>query len=155
MFKRIITIGVIVSVFSLPAVVFGVEKENNSKDRYIFERLLNTRTEICRKYGKALDRGKKQLKSSGDIDLRIKNEILTIRAEKDRTETRLLTIAMRHGWDVPPLSDPVLAKKLDIRARELEKVFGMANILVQSELRKDIGLFTANLNLPVQKVNVK
>lgn len=154
MSKLPILIGVIAFVFSLSFTAFAANKDA-TKDEYIFERLLGERTEIYEQYIRALRKGKEELKAGGEIELKVKNDILALRAKKDRVETRILTIALRHGWDVPPLSDPKLGKNLDIEARELEKVFGMANVLVKSELRKDVGQFTANLTLPVQKISVE
>jgi len=154
MSRLLIAIGIIAFVFSASFTVFA-GSEDTTKDEYIFERLLGERSEIYEEYIRALRKGKEELKRDGNIDLKIKNDILALRSKKDRVETRILTIALRHGWDVPPLSDPKLGKNLDIEARELEKVFGMANVLVKSELRKDVGQFTANLNLPVQKISVE
>jgi len=154
MSRLLISIGIIVAVFSVSFIAFA-GNSGTTKDEYIFERLLGERAEIYEQYIRALRKGKEELKAQGKIDLKVKNDILALRSKKDRVETRILTIALRHGWDVPALSDPKLGKNLDIEARELEKVFGMANVLVKSELRKDVGMFTANLVLPVQKISVE
>ena len=62
---------------------------------------------------------------------------------------------MRHGWEVPELNERDIEGRYDIETRELEKVFGIAKVLVKSELRKDAGKFTANLELPAQTLSVK
>jgi len=149
-----IVVGLIIGMFSLPYIAFS-EGGEHTKDEYKFERLLRERTEVYEQYVMILQKGKEQLKAEGDIDLKIKNKILDLRTKKDRVETRLITIALRYGWEVPTLTDPGLGRRLDIEARELEKVFGIANVLVKSELRKDAGQFAANLNLPPQKVSLK
>jgi len=150
----IIIAGLIIGVFSL-AFVSQADEKQNSKDKYIFERLLRERLEIYEKYTASLRKGKDQLKNKGDVDLNVKNSILALRSKKDRLETRIITIALRHDWDVPAITDKESGKRLDIEARELEKVFGVATLLVKSELRKDVGHFTANTSLPLQKIAVK
>ena len=153
--KYVVLVLLAVGVLTLAGASYAASSSDVTKDEYIFERLLSERTEIYEQYVRALRKGKEELKAEGDIDIKVKNDILALRAKKDRVETRILTIALRHGWDVPSLSDPKLGKNLDIEARELEKVFGMAKVLVKSELHKDVGQFTANLNLPIQKLSVK
>ena len=155
MSKYIALVLLAVGVLAIAGSSYATSAADVTKDEYIFERLLAERTEIYEQYVRALRKGKEELKAEGDIDIKVKNDILALRAKKDRVETRILTIALRHGWDVPSLSDPKLGKNLDIEARELEKVFGMAKVLVKSELHKDVGQFTANLNLPIQKLSVK
>ena len=139
----------LIGILFMPQVLFAQSKDA-AKDEYTYQRLLDERAGIYEQYVTALRKGKDQLKENGSIDLKIKHEILTLRSKKDRVETRILTIALRHGWDVPPLSDPDMGKSLDVEARELEKVFGIANVLVKSELRKDVGQFTSSVTLPVQ-----
>ena len=147
--NRHIAVLLLIGILFMPQALFAQSKDA-AKDEYIYQRLLDERAGIYEQYVGALKKGKDQLKENGDIDLKIKHEILTLRSKKDRVETRILTIALRHGWDVPPLSDPDMGKSLDIEARELEKVFGIANVLVKSELRKDVGQFTSSVSLPVQ-----
>jgi len=126
---------------------------NSERDRYVFERLLDERAEVYRQYTNALARGKKEYKKTGDVKLDTRNDILTLRSRKDSIETRLITVAFRHGWEVPELDEKT--KSMDLKAKELERVFGVAKILVQGELRKDVNLFTSGMDLPVQKVNLK
>jgi len=141
-------------VFLLPCAAFAGNADY-AKDEYVFERLLQERVEVFGKYVRALQKGKEELKSTGDIELRSQNAILDLRSRKDRVETRIVSIALRHGWDVPPLSQTDVGRNLDIESRELEKVFGIAKVLVRSELRKDAGRFMTTLTLPAQKVNIK
>lgn len=155
MLKKAVILALGICVLLLSYDLYAGQKGEYTKDEYIFERLLRERTDVYRQYVQALQKGKDQMKKEGDLELKLKNEILDLRSKKDRVETRLVTIALRHGWDVPALTDPALGRRLDIEARELEKVFGMANILVKSELRKDAGVFTANLDLPAQKISLK
>ena len=147
--NRYIAALLLIGIVLMPQALFAQSKDA-AKDEYIYQRLLGERADIYEQYVAALKKGKNQLKENGDIDLKIKHEILTLRSKKDRVETRILTIALRHGWDVPPLSEPDMGKSLDVEARELEKVFGIANVLVKSELRKDVGQFTSSVSLPVQ-----
>lgn len=155
--RTVILTTVMIVALLLTSLPYGAFAEDGAytKDEYIFERLLRERSEIYKGYLSVLKKGKEQLKAEGDIDLKVKNEILDMRARKDRVETRLITIALRHGWEVPTLTDPVLGRRLDIETRELEKVFGIANVLVKSELRKDAGRLAANLDLPAQRVSMK
>ena len=152
---KAIALASAVCILLMSSAAYAAQKGEYTKDEYIFERLLRERSDVYEQYVQALQKGKEQMKEVGDVELNIKNEILDLRAKKDRVETRLVTIALRHGWDVPALTDPDLGRRVDIEARELEKVFGMANVLVKSELRKDAGVFTANLDLPAQKISLK
>ena len=154
MFKYVF-VGCLVASMVLGSCVVFAESGMASRDKYIFGRLLSERASICTDYSRALTRGKEQLKKEGNIEYKIRNQILDLRAKRDRLETRILTIALRHGWDVPALDSQGPGVALDIREQELEKVFGVANILVKTELKKDAGVFAANLNLPVQHVTVK
>ena len=150
---------IIAAVFATAGIAFSYAalagEGAQAKDEYVFQRLLDQRTRVYDKYVQALKKGKEELKASGEIELATKNDILEARAQKDRLEMRIITIAMRHGWAVPELNERDIEGRYDIEARELEKVFGIAKVLVKSELRKDAGKFTANLELPAQTVSVK
>ena len=153
--RKIIIAMVLIAGMSLLSCIALAGEGAYSKDEYVFNRLLGERAEVYEKYVRALKKGKEELKANGEIELKTKNDILDARAKKDRLEMRIITIALRHGWDVPALSARSANKRFDIEARELEKVFGIAKVLVKSELRKDAGWLTADLELPAQRVSIK
>lgn len=154
MLKKILIYGLVGCAVFLFTSVAMAEEKGNARDKAVFERLIGQRNEIYQKYMQALDEGKKQMKKDGEASLDVQNNILKLRSEKDRIESRLLTVALRHGWDIPELPDDKVGN-VKGNSRELEKVFGVAKTLIRGELQKDTARLVANVNLPVRRLDLK
>lgn len=155
--KKILVLRIscfILATMFLTSSIMAEENKQAGRDRRIFERLLTQRNEAYQKYLGVLEEGKKELKEKGEISLELQDKILRQRSEKDRIETKLISIALRHGWEIPEL--PENGIKLEgSSSPELNKVFSPAQALVKSELRKEAVQFIANVELPLQKIDLK
>lgn len=153
MMKKVLMLGV-VGVFAFSCMASGARADDTvaKEDKRMFKKLLTQRNNAHQRYQNALEDAKKQVKKDGQINFSVQDIILKLRQEKDRIETRLLTIALRHGWDVSDFSNTKAVKDAKNNVEELERVFGSAKNLVNAEFKKEAIKFAAALELPVQKV---
>ena len=156
MLRRILILGVI-GTFALSCLAICAEADDNlaRKDKRTFRKLLSERNTAYQRYFAALKEAKDQVKKDDQVDFGTQNAILRLRQEKDSIETRLLTIALRYGWEIPDFSTDNKEEKERNNTKELERIFGPAKSLINAEFKKEAEDFATYLTLPTQKVNLE
>jgi len=152
---RVCIMGIALGAATAASAARNEEDANAARDRAAFERLLGQRQEVCRKYERAVDDGKQELKEHGQVNVMTQDAVLRLRSESDRIETRLITLALRHGWEVPEASDGSGSGRKTTAERELENVFGTANVLIKGELQRDTERLSTQIQLPVRPLPVR
>lgn len=148
-------VGIALGAATAASAARNEEDTNAASDRAAFERLLDQRQEVCRKYERAVEDGKQELKERGTVNVMTQDTVLRLRSEGDRIETRLMTLALRHGWEVPEATDGSGTARKTTAERELENVFGMANAVIKGELQRDTERLSTQIQLPVRTLPVR
>ncbi|MCD5401821.1 hypothetical protein LR013_04440 [candidate division NPL-UPA2 bacterium] len=144
--KNLILIACITTLLSLPSLAQAEELASARRDQLLFKRLLSQRTEVHRLYLQALEEGMNQLKEEGEISLGVQDAILRHREEKDRIKRRLISLSLRHGWEIPELPETgLMAPQANL---ELDKVFQPARALIKARLRQYAASFIVYIELP-------
>lgn len=145
-FKNLLLIACITTLLSLPSLTQAEELASARRDQLLFKRLISQRIELHQLYLQALEEGVNQLKKEGEISLGVQDAILRHREEKDRIKRRLISLSLRHGWEIPELPETgLMAPQANL---ELEKVFQPARALVKARLRQKAASFIAHIELP-------
>ena len=144
---------VLVTLMIIPALLTspleaGTDKQQR-KDKSAFTQLLKKRQEVHRRYTQAILDGKHLWKEYGKIPYRQQSIILHERDERDRVEARVMSLALRYGWEVPELTE---APEPAGPPEELTQVFHPARDLVMAELNREVHRFVAEVDLPVKQV---
>lgn len=123
-------------------------------DKVVFDRLVREMQQTHQKYAAVYQRAVTEARNNGGkATLETKAEILSLRDEIDRKMTRLLLIALRHGWEVPrfDLDNPGSPEPQPSRK---ERIFSPVDDLIRTAFASEARQMAAKVRLPVVSISV-
>ncbi|NOX55366.1 MAG: hypothetical protein GXP27_13200 [Planctomycetes bacterium] len=135
----------------MAAPALAADKDERA-DKVVFDRLVREMRQTHQKYAVAYQRAVTEARDNdGKATLETKAEILSLRDEIDRKTTRLLLIALRHGWEVPRFDvdnpgspEPVTSQK--------ERIFSPVDDLIRTAFAAEARQLAAKVRLPVVSI---
>jgi len=151
--KTVLKALMIVAVLSCTTATSFAADKNERTDKAAFDRLARELREVHRKYSQAYGRGVAEAReNNGKATLETKATILSLRDEIDRKTTRLLLIALRHGWDVPQFNGQNRDSSAQASSRK-EQVFSPVDDLIRTAFAQEARQLAIKVRLPIVSIS--
>jgi len=131
-------------------------QQETTADRAVYNQLIQElrqdHLELTKVYRKAVQEART---NGGKADMETKAQVLSLRDRIDRKTTRLMLVAVRHGWSMPDFSKeieekPQAGQKDTVSAPSLREIlFAPVDAMIQETLTKEAMQLATNLPLPV------
>jgi hypothetical protein len=121
-------------------------------DHMLFKQLEAKVRDIDREYEQVVNAAMNQARArNGRSDLELQAQMLSLREARDRTMSRLVLVASRHGWEVPEFDAEAeaAAKDLEPQVPAADIVFAPAARLVQERFAAEALRIARTMRLPV------
>ena len=136
----------------MPTSAFAVDRDERG-DKVVFDRLVREMHQTHQKYAAACQRAVTEARNNGGkAAMETKAGILSLRDEIDRRTTRLLLIALRHGWEVPRLDRDDRGSPEPTTSRK-EQIFAPVDDLIREAFAREARQMAAKVRLPVVSIS--